>query len=258
MQRKLILVSNDDGFQAKGLHELLRVLAPFGEVVAVAPDRPQSSTSHALTMRDPMYVTLKEQCPEYTLYACSGHPADCIKLAMHEMVKRKPDLLVAGINHGENASCSALYSGTVAVAMEGCMYHVPAIAFSLLNPKPDADFSGCLPVVRQLVGKALSYGLPDGVCLNVNVPNLPSEQIRGIRFGRLARGYWHEIFHRGTDAEGRACYWLDGRYVNEEPDAEDTDQWALSNGFVSVVPTHVDLTAVPALELLRSAWGRQH
>lgn len=255
MQRKLILVSNDDGYQAKGLHELLLALAPFGEVVAVAPDQPQSSTSHALTMRDPLRVTLREQCPEYTLYSCSGHPADCIKFAMHETVKRAPDLLVAGINHGENASCSALYSGTVAIAMEGCMYHVPGIAFSLINQSPEADFSACLPVVRQVVEKVLQDGLPDGVCLNVNIPDLPAGALRGIRLCRLAKGYWHEMFDRRTDPYGRVYYWLDGRFINEEPDADDTDQWALAHGYVSVVPTHADLSARETLEDLRRTWG---
>ncbi|MBQ5997430.1 MAG: 5'/3'-nucleotidase SurE [Bacteroidales bacterium] len=254
MARKLILVSNDDGYLAPGLRVLMTVAAEFGEVVAVAPDRAQSTTSHALTMREPLFVSKKEETADWSLYACSGLPADCIKFAMHEVVSRKPDLILSGINHGENASCSALYSGTVAVAAEGCLHHVPAIAFSVASPDQQADVSPYIPVVREIIRKVLQDGLPTGSCLNVNIPEVPAAELRGIRLCRQARGYWNEEYCRHEDPSGRPYYWLSGFFVNNEPEAEDTDVWAGTHGYVSMVPMQADMSDYAALDALNAAW----
>ena len=254
MSRPTILVANDDGYQAKGFDALIRALSPLGDIIAIAPERAQSSTSHAITMREPVRITLQSQREGCTVYSCSGMPADCVKFAMHELMTQYPDLIATGINHGENASCSALYSGTVAAAMEGCMYHVPSIAFSLLNHLPDAEFETYLPFVRSLAGQTLEKGLPDGTCLNVNIPDLPYESIQGVRICRAAKGRWKEVFDRRTDPYGRVYYWLTGYFINEEPEATDTDQWALEHQYISIVleETGTDLTHFKALDSLQN------
>lgn len=251
-ERPLILVSNDDGYRAKGLQTLIEAVRPFGDVLVVAPHEGQSGQSHAITVKVPVRVDKFLDEPGLEFYVCSGTPVDCVKLAQNRLLSRKPDLLVSGINHGANSSASVLYSGTVAVAAEGCMYDIPGIAFSLLNHSPHADFAPYIHVVQTIVRHVLQKGLKKGTCLNVNIPNIEPKDIRGIMVCRHAMGYWIEEYDRRVDPNNKEYFWLTGEYFNDEPNAEDTDEWALSNDYVSVSPIQVDLTCYKELDTIRS------
>ena len=169
--RPLILVSNDDSIEANGVHALIDVLVNFGDVVAVCPAHPQSGQSMALTVATPLRITRVEDYKDAKMYKVNGTPVDCIKLAMHTVLDRKPDLVVSGINHGSNASINVIYSGTMGAAFEGCAFGIPAIGFSLTDHSPNADFTPCLPFIHKIVKSVLDNGLPQGVALNVNIPN---------------------------------------------------------------------------------------
>lgn len=239
--KPLILVTNDDGIDAFGVHELIDRLLPFGDVIAVCPDSPRSAQSMALTVNAALRVTRVEDYNGAKMYKTNGTPVDCIKLAMHTVATRKPDLVVSGINHGSNASINVIYSGTMGAAFEGCAFGIPSIGFSLTDHSPAADFAPCYPFVDKIVNHVLKYGLPDGVCLNVNIPNsvpYPSE----MRVCRSAKGNWSDEYKEYTDPQGGKFYWLTGKFVNDEPDNEDTDEWCLAHGIVSVVPTMLDRT----------------
>jgi 5'-nucleotidase len=253
-QNPLILVTNDDGMHAKGLEALIGVARQFGEVVAISSREPMSGMSHAITVKVPLRVQLISEEPGLTRYVCNGTPVDGVKLIFNSLSDRRPDLLLSGINHGSNSSSSVLYSGTMAAAMEGAVNHIPSIGFSLLDFDPDADFTASLVYAEEVIRHVLEHGLRDGVCLNVNIPKLPCEKIRGLRICRQARGYWKEEFEKRTDPNGREYFWLTGFFHNREPDngGEGTDEWALKNGFVSVVPIDTDLTAYEVLDPLKA------
>ncbi|MFZ9527071.1 MAG: 5'/3'-nucleotidase SurE [Schleiferiaceae bacterium] len=248
MASPLILVTNDDGITAPGIRTLIHAMNQLGDVVVVAPDSPQSGMGHAITLHEslrlkPMSIDAGPQ----TEYACSGTPVDCVKLAVHEVLKdRKPDLIVSGVNHGSNASVNVIYSGTMSAAVEGAMQGVPSIGFSLLDYRWDADFRAVEPYLKQIAKDALDHGLPEGVCLNVNFPHADKAPYAGVRVARQALGYWKEAFEERMDPYGKPYYWMRGDYVNPD-EAEDTDIWALDRGFVSIVPTMYDLTAHHAL-----------
>lgn len=249
----LILVSNDDGITAGGVHALIDALLEFGDVVCVCPDSPRSGQSMAITVNDPLRVT---RLPDYhgaKMYKVNGTPVDCIKLAMHTLLPRRPDLVVSGINHGSNASINVLYSGTMGAAMEGCAFGIPSVGFSLTDHSLSASFAHCIPFVRHIVEWTLRMGLPEGVCLNVNIPVTLSLPER-CRVVRACRGNWSDEYKEYVDPHGGKFYWLTGRFENEEPDATDTDEYCLAHGVVSVVPTMIDRTAViesvPGLEEL--------
>ena len=243
MKKPLILLSNDDGYMAKGVKILAEWLADFGEVVAVCPDGPRSGQAMAITINDPLYANYLGEEKGVKWYSTNGTPVDCIKLSMHVILHgRKPDLVVAGINHGSNAAVNVLYSGTMGATFEGCAFGIPAIGFSLTDHSPDANFSICKPFVYKLVGDVLRNGLPDGVCLNVNIPNIdtvPEE----MRLVRACRGHWNDEYKTYKTPFGRDCYWLSGDFVNEEPDNPDTDEWCLHHDRVSVVPVLLERTA---------------
>ena len=248
MASPLILVTNDDGISAPGIRTLIHAMNQLGDVVVVAPDSPQSGMGHAITLHEslrlkPMSIDAGPQ----TEYACSGTPVDCVKLAVHEVLKdRKPDLIVSGVNHGSNASVNVIYSGTMSAAVEGAMQGVPSIGFSLLDYRWDADFRAVEPYLKQIAKDALDHGLPEGVCLNVNFPHADKAPYAGVRVARQALGYWKEAFEERMDPYGKPYYWMRGDYHNPDG-AEDTDIWALDRGFVSIVPTMYDLTAHHAL-----------
>lgn len=242
MDRKLILVSNDDSYAASGVRVLVKQLLKYGDVVAVCPENPQSGQSMALTVNSPIRITQIEDWDGAKIYKVSGTPVDCIKLAMHHILDRRPDLVCAGINHGSNAAVNVLYSGTMGAAMEGCTFGIPSIGFSLTDHSPTADFSPCLPIIDTLVPLVLEHGLPENVCLNVNVPNIPGVP-REMRLAVPCRGRWNDEYKEFCDPHGHKFYWLTGEYVNEEPDNELTDEWALAHGFVSVVPVSIGRTA---------------
>lgn len=253
-QSPLILVTNDDGMHAKGMETLIEVARRFGDVIAISSREPMSGMSHAITVKVPLRVELHSREPGLSRYVCNGTPVDGVKLVFNSLVQRRPDLLLSGINHGSNSSSSVLYSGTMAAAMEGAINHIPSIGFSLLDFDPDADFSASALCAREVIRFVLEQGLPDGICLNVNIPKLAPEEIKGIRVSTQANGFWKEEFEKRTDPNGREYYWLTGFFQNREPDngGEGTDEWALHNGYVSVVPINTDLTAYDALDKMRS------
>jgi len=248
-KKPLILVTNDDGITAGGIRNLIDVASEFGDVWVVAPDSPQSGMGHAITVHNILRLHEVKDVPGITEISCSGTPVDCVKLAIYRVLKRKPDLLLSGINHGANNSINVLYSGTMSAAVEGAMEGIPSIGFSLLDHSLTADFSAARGIARRIIGNALKDGIPRGTCLNVNIPNVPENQIKGVRICRQARASWEDDFQPRKDPSGKIYYWITGKFVNHDH-GEDTDVWALENNYVSVVPVQYDLTAhrdIPAL-----------
>jgi 5'-nucleotidase len=250
-KEKLILITNDDGYQAKGLKVLIEVVKPLGEVVVIAPTESRSGMSHAITVKHPIRVKKIKEEPGLTLQCCNGTPVDCIKLAINKLLYRKPDLILSGINHGSNSSASILYSGTMAAALEGCLNGIPSIGFSLLDYSPDAEFSGTIRYISEIIHKTLTAGIPAGTCLNVNFPKVNSQNFKGVKICRQTRGLWIEEFDKRTDPQQKTYYWLTGEFKNLEPDADDTDEWALKNNYVSIVPVQTDLTSYRTLDHFR-------
>lgn len=245
-QRPLILVTNDDGISARGIHALIDFLLPFGDVVCVAPDGPRSAQSMALTVGNPLRVTRHDDWHGAKMYSVNGTPVDCVKLSMHHILPRRPDLVASGINHGSNSSVNVIYSGTMGAVTEGCILGIDSVGFSLTTHNPDADFSGCRDAVEKIVRLTLEHGLPEGVCLNVNIP--AGVTPKGIRTTVGCKGEWSEEYRLHEDPVNGDYYTLEGDFVNLEPDNENTDEWALAHGYVSVTPTSVDRTSphVPA------------
>ena len=244
MKKPLILVTNDDGISAPGLRNLISVMNEIGEVVVVAPDSPQSGMGHAITINNTLRCTkIKLDNGPQTEYSCSGTPADCVKLGVHEILKIKPDLCVSGINHGSNSSINVIYSGTMSAAIEAGIEGIPAIGFSFLDYSWDADFSQIRPFIKKIALSAIKNGMSKGVVLNVNLPNLNFENIKGIKICRQAHAYWIEEFDKRNDPTGKEYYWLTGKFVNKDVKSKNTDEWALKNGYVSIVPVHFDMTA---------------
>jgi len=254
MQKPLILVTNDDGITAPGLRALVRYMNAIGEVVVVAPDSPQSGMGHAITLDNTLYskkVTIDFENGGHAEYSCSGTPADCVKLALQEILGRKPDLCVSGINHGSNSSINVIYSGTMSAAIEAGIEGIPAIGFSLCDYSWEANFKTAETAVKKIVVEALSNGIPKGVVLNVNIPKTNDEGIKGIKVCRQARANWKEKFDKRTNPMGKDYYWLTGEFELLDK-GEDTDEWALSNGYISVVPTQFDLTAHHVIQDINS------
>lgn len=236
--RPLILISNDDGYLAPGVRRLIDYLAPLGDIVAVCPDGPRSGQSMAITVDKILRAT---PLPDYNgakMYKVNGTPVDCLKLAMHALVDRKPDLVVAGINHGSNASINVVYSGTMGAVFEGCAFGIPSIGYSLTSHSLDADFEGCKPFIEKITRHVLENGLPEGVCLNVNVPKSPARPTE-MRVVRECKGNWSDEYAEYTDPHGRKFYMLQGNFRNDEPEATDTDEYCLAHGIVSVVPVYL-------------------
>lgn len=246
-QKPLILVTNDDGITAPGIRTLIAVAQEIGDVVIVAPDSPQSGKGHAITVNNTLYINkINEQ-----EYSCSGTPVDCVKMAVHEILDRKPDLCVSGINHGSNSSINVIYSGTMSAAVEAGIEGIPAIGFSLADFSWNADFEPSKIFIRKIITSVLENGLPKGVVLNVNFPKPETEKFKGIKICRQANAMWIERFDKRQTPHGRDYYWLTGEFVNYDK-GEDTDEWALANGYVSVVPVQFDLTAHHAIQTLNT------
>jgi 5'-nucleotidase len=248
MKLRKILISNDDGINANGIQELIKVAREFGEVLVVAPDGARSGMSNAITVETPVRLKSHHKEPGFESYSCSGTPVDCVKLAFDKLLVQKPDLILSGINHGSNSSVSVHYSGTMGATIEGCIHEVPSLGFSLCDHRPDADFSEALPFIRSIITKTLAKGLPVGTCLNVNIPKgKPS----GIEVCRQGHGRWVEEFDERTDPQKRKYYWITGFYQNMDNGMTDTDNHFLETGKVSVVPIKVDMTNHEFLEELR-------
>ncbi|PHR71602.1 MAG: 5'/3'-nucleotidase SurE [Lutibacter sp.] len=240
-KKPLILVTNDDGITAPGIRKLIAIMNTIGDVVVIAPDSPQSGMGHAITIDSTLTCNkIKVDDGNQIEYKCSGTPADCVKMAISEILDRKPDLCVSGINHGSNSSINVIYSGTMSAAVEAGIEGVPAIGFSLLDYSWNANFDVLEDEIKIITQNVLKNGLPEGVVLNVNFPKL--EKFKGIKICRQAKGNWKETFDKRVNPIGKEYYWLSGEFVNLDK-GEDTDEWALANDYVSVVPIQFDLTA---------------
>jgi 5'-nucleotidase len=248
MERPLILVTNDDGIYAPGIKFLAAVASKFGRIVVVAPDKPQSGMGHAITINSTLRIQKTNYHQAEIEYSCTGTPVDCIKMAINHILKRVPDLVISGINHGSNSSINVIYSGTMSAAIEGSLEGAPSIGFSLCDYAMEADFTQAEKFVSKIIDDSLKHKMPKGVCLNVNIPKLKADDFKGIKVVRQANANWVERFDERTDPYGRNYYWLTGEFVNFEPEAKDTDEWALANGYISVVPTQIDLTAHKVLK----------
>ena len=250
--KPLILVTNDDGITAPGIHHLVSVMQELGEVVVVAPDSPQSGMGHAVTLHRPLRLDEIDQFPGIRSWQCSGTPVDCVKLAIDIVLDRRPDLLVSGINHGSNSSINVIYSGTMSAAVEGAIEGVPSIGFSLLDYSFKAKFNPLLPYVKQIAAQVLEKGMPKGTLFNVNFPKVEdTSEIRGVKVCRQALAKWKENFVERVDPNGRNYYWMTGRFVNDD-NGDDTDEWALEHNYVSLVPVQFDMTDHHQIPFLNS------
>jgi len=249
--KPLILVTNDDGVFANGILALTKAMLPLGDIVVVAPDKPQSGMGHAVTINNLLRLyPVKYDIPVMAAYSCSGTPVDCVKLAIYKVMHRKPDLIVSGINHGSNSSINVIYSGTMSAAVEGAVESIPSIGFSLLDHSAEADFDAAGRVANILAKNALQHGIPEGVCLNVNIPKGQFNDIHGIKICRQAKALWEDNFDVRKDPAGKEYYWLTGEFKNLD-EGDDTDEAALANNFVSAVPVQCDLTAYHAIQHLQ-------
>ncbi|RAR50276.1 5'/3'-nucleotidase SurE [Flavobacterium lacus] len=251
-KKPLILVTNDDGISAPGIRALIDVMKQLGNVVVVAPDSPQSAMGHAITINNTLFINkvnfdskVKEE------YSCSGTPVDCVKLAVNEILKQKPDLCVSGVNHGSNSSINVIYSGTMSAAVEAGIEGIPAIGFSLLDYDWNADFEPIKNSIKTIASQVLENGLPEGVILNVNFPKLKEKELKGMKVCRQAKAFWKEEFDKRKTPQGKDYYWLTGEFINQDK-GEDTDEWALANGYISIVPVQFDLTAHHAIQKLNT------
>jgi len=232
----------------------VEVAVNFGEVVVVAPDKAQSGMGHAITVNQILRLDKSDIFKEVEAFTCSGTPVDCVKLSISEVLHRRPDLILSGINHGENTSTNVLYSGTMSAAVEGAMENIPSIGFSLSDFNSDADFSGSQLIAKTIIEKVLSESMPEHVCLNVNVPKLPSAELKGFQICRQAHAFWEDRFDKRVDQFGRPYFWLTGDFVRKDAD-EGTDLHALKNGFASVVPTQFDMTAYKVMDQFKN-WNK--
>ena len=270
-ERPLILISNDDGYQAKGINELIDMLRPLADLLVCAPDGARSGYSCAFSAELPLRLTLQREEPGLAVWSSNGTPVDCVKLALSQLADRRPAMVVGGINHGDNGSVNSHYSGTMGAVMEGCMKYIPSVAFSLCDHRADADFEPLRPYVVKYTRYVLQHGLPKGVCLNINFPLLEERgerreerevssigerreerEYRGVRVCRMAHGSWLNEITTCHHPRGYDYHWMVGHYQNDEPEAEDTDNWALAHGYVAITPTTFDVTAYEAMDQIKS------
>jgi 5'-nucleotidase len=250
MEKKpLILISNDDGYNAPGIHHLIEWCRPLGEVLVVAPDSGRSGMSAAITVTVPLRMKLVKEEPGLVIFKTNGTPVDCVKLALNQVLTdRKPDVVFSGINHGTNVSVAVHYSGTMGAVIEACINSIPAVGFSLDDHTWEANFEPARPYIKSIAENVIRKGLPDGCFLNVNIPAVTS--LKGMKLCRQARGRWIEEFDIRTHPKGGNYYWLTGNFYNDEPDAPDTDMYALKEGYLSIVPSRIDLTDHLLLEAM--------
>ena len=256
-KKPLLLISNDDGYQAKGLRVLVEAVRHLGDVLVCAPEGGRSGMACAFSATKPLTLTPQKTDlgafpagnGKVEVWSCNGTPVDCVKMALAELCPRRPDIIIGGINHGDNASVNVHYSGTMGVVLEGCMKYIPSVAYSLCNHEPDADFSPLVPYIKDFTARVLQQGLPLGVCLNVNFPDLPAFQ--GVRLCRMAHGTWGNEVVKCHHPRNYDYWWMVGSYTNDEPEADDTDNWALRHGYVAITPTRIDVTAYEAMDTVR-------
>ncbi len=250
-----ILITNDDGVKSKGISALTEMMRPYGEITVVAPFEAQSGMSAALTIGKPLRLTELKTEEGLSVYACSGTPADCVKMAMNQIFHEKaPDLLISGINHGSNASIASLYSGTLGAAAEGTVYGIPSIGFSLTTHDPKADFSGAAHYGKMIIDKYLEHPVNPDIFLNINIPAVPLEQIRGIRFCHQGKGQWIKEFEERKDPYGFNYYWMTGEFFSLEPIDTMADHNIVAMNYISIVPHKIDTTDYTELKRLESLW----
>ncbi|HVZ56554.1 MAG TPA: 5'/3'-nucleotidase SurE [Chitinophagaceae bacterium] len=252
-QKPVILITNDDGVTAPGIQHLIESVMDLGKIVVVAPDKPQSGMGHAITIGTPLRLHKVELTSGVEAYSCTGTPVDCVKLAVDKVLHRKPDLCLSGINHGANHSINVIYSGTMSAAVEAAIESIPSVGFSLLDYSIEADFTGARKYAREIVERVLQHHPDKHMVLNVNIPAIPEEHIRGIKICRQAYAKYVEDFLERHDPSGKRYYWLTGEFVNFDR-GRDTDVWALTHNYVSVVPVQFDLTHYTLKAKLEKLW----
>ena len=246
----LILITNDDGIHASGLIQLIETVRPLGEIVVVAPDMPRSGLSSAITHYNPIRTSLIKKEENLTMYSCTGTPVDCVKIGLNKLLNRRPDILLSGINHGSNAAICIFYSGTIGAVFEGCIVGIPSLGISLTDHSPHADFTQAAKYGKMITEKVLATGLPAGICLNLNVPDI--QDIKGLKVCSQTKGYWTKEYAEMKDPVGRTVYWLTGEFVNQEPENKYCDEWALDHGYAALVPLSIDMTSYPSLDKIKS------
>ena len=257
MEKPLILVCNDDGITAPGITHLVALIKKFGKVAVIAPDKPQSGMGHAITINSSIRINKTNYHNVEIEYSCTGTPVDCVKMAVNKILPRKPDLCISGINHGSNSSINIIYSGTMSAALEGSLEGIPSIGFSLCDYAHEADFDQASEYIEKIIFNTINKNISGSFCLNVNIPKIKKDEIKGIKYCRQAKANWVEEFDERTDPYGRKYYWLTGKFVNFEEENSETDEWALRNGFISIVPVKTDLTDFEKLNDLNNELNEQ-
>lgn len=252
-EKPIILVTNDDGITAPGIRNLVESVRDLGQVVMVAPDKPQSGMGHAITIGYPLRLNKVNIIEGIESWSCSGTPVDCVKLAVDKVLHRKPDICISGINHGANHSINVIYSGTMSAAVEAAIEGIPSVGFSLLDYSIEADFTAARHYARKIVEKVLADKVHKHLVLNVNIPAVPLDLLQGIKVSRQAYAKYEEDFNERLDPHGKKYYWLTGEFVNFD-EGTDTDVWALANNYVSVVPVQFDMTNYTIKQQLESTW----
>lgn len=248
LSRPLILVSNDDGYSTSGIRTLINIAKEFGEVVAVAPDSAQSGKSSSITLSTPLRATEREVGEGYRIVSVNGTPTDCVKLACNDLVPRKPDLVLGGINHGYNTGNCTIYSGTMGVVFEGCLLQIPSIGFSIGSHNLHEDLSHCVPYIRSVIKGVLQNGLPKGVCINVN---FPTGEIKGLKVTKACQGFWFDEFDKRIDPFNRTYYWMVGQYKNLDEGDPMGDITQCEAGYGAVTPCRPDQTAYEAMPFVQ-------
>ena len=250
MSDLLILITNDDGFNSKGIKALINAVKNLGKILIVAPDSPQSGMGHAISVNKPIRCYKTNFFGSVESYCCTGTPVDCIKMGLYLLKDKKPDLILSGINHGSNVSTNILYSGTMSAAVEGALSGIPSVGYSLTDYSENADFQYSEKIVQIISRKVIKEGLKKGTCLNVNIPNIKENQIKGIKVCRQGRAFWDDTFDHRKDPLGKDYYWLTGSFSSKEQ-AIDTDINYLENNYVTVVPTQFDMTCHDSVDELK-------
>jgi 5'-nucleotidase len=248
-RKPLIFITNDDGVHALGIQKLIEGVRSLGEVVVIAPDDARSGMSSAITSLYPIRLNLIKKEEDLTIYSCTGTPVDCVKLGVNEILDRKPDIILSGINHGSNSAICVIYSGTIGAALEGCILGIPSIGISLTDHSSSADFTQAVKYGRLTAEKVLKEGLPKGICFNLNVPDI--DNVKGLKVCSQTKGFWEKEFEITQDPRGKTIYWLTGEFANEDPGNEYNDEWALNQGYAALVPLQIDMTAYSFLKEIK-------
>lgn len=256
-EKPVILITNDDGVSAPGIKALTEAVKDLGKVIVVAPDKPQSGMGHAITIGFPLRLSAVTTFENIEAYQCSGTPVDCVKLAVDKVLHRRPDICLSGINHGANHSINVIYSGTMSAALEASIESIPSVGFSLLDYSMNADFTGAAHYAHLLVEQLLKKKIDKHLCLNVNIPPVKKNELKGLKVCRQAYAKYEERFDERQDPGGRKYYWLTGEFQNFDK-GKDTDVWALENNYISVVPVQFDLTNYTLKTKLQKALTHKH